>query len=283
MPDDRLFHRRAGHSAKVTALSDLEFRVWWTYVLAADDYGVMRCSPVVVQAANDALASKPARMILKALEALIKIGLLVDFTHQHNRYVCQLDWQDYQRVRHPRGTTEPSPPAAILQKCSRETAALFQQHSGKVSEEFPSRGGSRETANGKRLTANGSEKEPPLDRWFAELHAAYPEKARSAGHLTEHAFTEVFQRDTRDPALVWADLQAALANAKSSEQWAVKKMVPKLEKWLREGLYTQRHDPVVGEDAPGREPWHWKFCPHVPKCGDSRECSELKQAEAAAS
>lgn len=282
MPDDRLFHRRAGHSAKVTSLSDLEFRVWWTYILAADDYGVMRCSPVVVQAANDALASKPARAILAALEALLRIGLLVDFTHQHNRYICQLDWQDYQRVRHPRATTEPSPPPEILRKCSRETAELFQQHSGKVSEEFSSRGGSRETANGKRLTANGLEPDLPLDRWFAELHAAYPQKARSAGPLTEGAFLKVFERDSRDPVLVFTDLKAALENAKSGEQWAVKRMVPKLERWLQEGLYTQRHDPVASEPA-SRTPWHEQHCPHDPKCGTMRECSELKAAAKAAS
>lgn len=119
----------------------------------------------------------------------------------------------------------------------------------------------------------------PFDAWFRELHGAYPEKSRSAGALTEHAFLAVFERDTRDPVLVFTDLKTALDNAKAGEQWAVKGMVPKLEKWLREGLYTQRHEPVESADAPARrDPYHWQNCPHEPKCGTLRECSELKAA-----
>ena len=74
MPADRLFHARLGHSAKVSSLSDLEYRVWTTYVLAADDFGVMRADAVAFQAAHDALSGRPARAIKKCIERLVKGG-----------------------------------------------------------------------------------------------------------------------------------------------------------------------------------------------------------------
>lgn len=148
----------------MTSLSDFEFRVWWTYELAADDYGVMRCSAVAIQAANDALAKRPSRLIEKALQVLIDIGLLVVFLHQQRRYVCQLNWQDFQKVRYPRESHEPCPPPEILRVCSGATQELFRNRSGNVLERDPNSSGRARTreeanANGLRQTANGSARE----------------------------------------------------------------------------------------------------------------------------
>lgn len=173
MPVDRLFHPRAGHSRKVTALTDFQFLTWWTYVLAADDYGVMRRSAVTLQAANDALARRQIKVVDRAFDAVVDIGLVMPFEHQGDWYVCQLDWQDFQRVRYPRDSHLPIPPPEILQKCSRSTRELFQKHSRKVpeilpecsgnsSETFPvlPRAGGREMAN---ANANGKRQIPTAD------------------------------------------------------------------------------------------------------------------------
>ena len=60
MPADRLRHARLGHWAKVSSLTDLEYGVWTTYMLAADDFGVMRTDAVAFRAAHDALSGRPA-------------------------------------------------------------------------------------------------------------------------------------------------------------------------------------------------------------------------------
>lgn len=158
MPQDRLLHPRAGHSRKVNALSDFEFRVWWTYQMAADDFGVMRRDPVVIQAANDSLARRSRAVVNRALDRLVEIGLVTPFEHQDSRYICQLDWQDFQKVRWPRESHQPVPTAAILQQCSGDTRELFRKHFRSTSEVLPEDSRhvhAREEANGLRLTADG--------------------------------------------------------------------------------------------------------------------------------
>lgn len=170
MPLDRFFHPRAGHSAKVCSLTDSEFRVWWTYQMAADDYGVMRLSATTIKAANDAFEDRKPAQIERALKRLIDVGLLVPFEHQRRTYVCQLDWQDFQKIRYPRESHEPTPSADVLARCSEDTAELFARHSRKASEikleriseiletkQTLQRAPAREEAKGLRLTANGSE------------------------------------------------------------------------------------------------------------------------------
>ena len=129
MPADRLFHARLGHSAKVASLSDLEYRVWTTYVLAADDFGVMRADAVAFQAAHDALRERPAVEIAGCIERLAAVGLVATFEHQGARYAYQADWQDFQRVRFPGRTLHPLPASAEV---SARTHHLWSVHPGGV-------------------------------------------------------------------------------------------------------------------------------------------------------
>ena len=129
MPADRLLHARLGHSAKVSSLSDLEYRVWTTYLLGADDFGVMRAEAVAFQAAHDALSRRPAKVIGKCIERLVTAGLVAAFVHQGARYLYQSDWQDFQRVRYPLRTLHPLPAEAEV---SPRTRHLWSVHPGGV-------------------------------------------------------------------------------------------------------------------------------------------------------
>lgn len=137
MPQDRLFHPRLGHSEKITMLTDFEFRVWNSYILTADDFGVMRASAVTLQSTNDALDAKPARIVMRALERLLVVALVQGFEHQGRSYVFQRDWQHYQKIEWPRNTIEPAPAQDILDTLTSEkertTRDLFGRHPGGTS------------------------------------------------------------------------------------------------------------------------------------------------------
>jgi hypothetical protein len=136
MPQDRLRHQRAGHSQKLTALTDFEYRVWDQYQLSADDFGIMRYSPLPIQAGNDALSTRPGKLIQKALDRLLEVGLVKDYEHQGARYICDPVWQYYQKIEYPKQTINPPPPADVLADCHPLTAELFRQCFGRKSAKF---------------------------------------------------------------------------------------------------------------------------------------------------
>lgn len=213
MPADRFIHPRLGHSQKVTALTHLEARVWFQYLLSADDFGVMRLSPLTVQDGNDAIAKEPIEAIQAALQRLIDVGLVQVFEHQQLRYVYQRDWQDWQKVEYPRITFQPKPTKEQLRECSDRTRQLFGKHPGgtngnkktsgksspkvsrgssedspNVPQTFPEgspsnarerAGAKRQTANGFRLMANGSEGEREREPRYTTAEWAHAKEMRS--------------------------------------------------------------------------------------------------------
>jgi hypothetical protein len=276
MPDDRFLHKRAGHSEKVNLLTDLEYRVWTQYLISADDFGVMRASAVTIQADNDHLSNRPAKVIQRCIEALVRPdGLLRTFEHQRRRYVYQHDWQSWQKVAYPRQTNNPKPPADALELCDEPTQRLFAMHPGgagrkrgagsenvpeTVQERSPLTRGhapaKRLTANGERLVANGSEGdagEPPrLDFWARELVNLYDSRGRCGWNLVERPLFEAIEHLCAGGMVAdeaWSWLTNRLEQHKRSHQWRIKGMVPRLDKWLREGVYLQE----LPEDAPVAE------------------------------
>jgi hypothetical protein len=273
MPADRLLHPRLGHSAKVGALTHLEFRVWITYQLASDDYGVMRKSAVTLQAADDALAREKPAVVLNALKRLTACGLIKKFDHQGRTYVFQSDWQNFQRVKHPRDTMQPLPPDEMISACTPATRKLFAQHPsknpkdsendlGNISETLPQDSGivaevvgeplsengslararTRETANGYRPPANGNKgvqgDSPPMDRWLHEVqHELYPSQRVTRDVATMQAFVDAMNGFVSGPWAAWDVFKTNLAGNVQSHEWRHKGMVPRLEKYIRTGQW----------------------------------------------
>lgn len=181
MPDDRMIHRRMLRGDRIAALTDFERGVWLAYQLLADDFGVMRFSAIDLQKAVW-LERKPQKTIQRGFQAVVDTGLISTFQDGGRWQVYQRDWNSWQKVRHPRTTIEPCPPAEELRKCDSATQALFRQHSrcppeflredsGKVSEIVPQDSGfTRAPALAMaKANGNGSDSSEPFDSFEPEL------------------------------------------------------------------------------------------------------------------
>jgi hypothetical protein len=314
MPVDRMLHPRVLDSQKVAEISHLDYRAWSTYVLVADDFGVMPMEPSEIRKMR-VFKKEKERVLVAALEKMFTIGLVRRFEHQGQFYIWSPNWQHHQKIRYPRReeTHYPPPPEVELAALDHDETAstrelfatfhlrvssgfsqqfgdhevmaklgarkgrrggggggpdsgngpgMFSERRGNVAEVLPEHSvprtyahdagpgnGLRLTANGQRLTAgDGLEGAEPLDVWFRELAARYPRQAVTTGHLTENHFFDQIARDGRLPRIVFDEMLDNLANQMAGHQWRVKRMVPKLANWLRDGVWRQRHDATPPTD-----------------------------------
>lgn len=251
MPDDRLLHKSATHSEKVSQLTDFEYRVWTTYLLCADDFGVMRASAAALRAGNDALEHKPVKVLERALKRLVTIELVCAFEHQGKTYIYQSNWQNYQNVRYPRLSVNPIPDQALIDACTDEQRELFAKKSRKVSAESPkerskdaadspspAHAGGREwlTATGKRLTAHGKRQDArEADDGFEAFWAHYPKKK------SRQDAEKAWRKLKPDAALQAVIAEAVEAQARSPD-WLkdAGRFIPYAATWLHGQRWTDR-------------------------------------------
>lgn len=236
MPADRFIHPKLGHSKKVTALTDLEYRVWTQYLLSADDFGVMRCSSIALQADNDALHAKPPRVIQRCLERLIEVGLVAEFDRQGQRFICQLDWHRWQHFNLPRMTNNPAPPTAVLNRCEDGTATLFYSHHPELVNGAPTDDvdappdAPQHTTNTNdtrlTLTTNG------VREGFAEFWKAYPRR------VGKDAAWKAWQKRKPDAALM-DKIRQALDWQRVQDNWLRDggRFIPHPATWLNQARW----------------------------------------------
>lgn len=269
MPSPRTLHPRAGHSEKVTSLTGDEYRAWTQYMQSADDFGVMRQSASPLRADNDFLEALTEKVVERLLQRLIDVGLIRTFEHQGKRYVYQHDWQDWQKIGWPKTTILPKPQGDDLLGCTEATRHLFVFHPGGVkvpklskrtsgvdSDDGLEDSGStsevlqspRAGARAVTLIDNANQKDLPsafaMDAAARELVNLFPAKGRCGWHLVERPLYAVLTADpTVSPEAAWEALKARLDGQKRSEQWLTKGMVPRLDRYLRDGLHLQELAP----------------------------------------
>lgn len=195
-----MLHPRIGDSDKIALLTDAEFRVWVTYVLAADDFGVMPMMASKIQSAHRALSHRPAKQIVKALEQMAAASLLAAFTHQSGSFVWTPSWQFHQKIRFPRveQTHYPAPPeadlAGLTEPETMPTRVLFATFHARVSQEFRDQFGDQDVIRNitdRKRKRSGSiprrsgdvpEKDPKQNRSVSTLaRAGAPETAHANG------------------------------------------------------------------------------------------------------
>jgi hypothetical protein len=79
-----------------------------------------------------------------------------------------------------------------------------------------------------------------MDVWARELVTRYPAQGRCSWNLVERPLFAALTADpSMTPTQAWGFLQGRLEQHAASHQWRVKGMIPRLDKWLREGMYLQ--------------------------------------------
>lgn len=82
---------------------------------------------------------------------------------------------------------------------------------------------------------------PPMDVWARELVNLYPSQGTCAAQLVEPPLFKALTEDSPGltPVAAWEALKQRLESHKRSHQWRVKGMIPRLDRYLRDGAHLQ--------------------------------------------
>lgn len=116
-----------------------------------------------------------------------------------------------------------------------------------------------ELTTGERTTNNANASDDTggfaMDAVARELVNLYPASGRCGWNMVERPLFTVLTADPDvQPAAAWDALKARLEQQKRSEQWLTKRMVPRLDRWLRDGLHLQELQPAADTVTPDAEP-----------------------------
>ncbi len=168
-------------------------------------------SYLTLQDDNAALARYPKASITRALERLVALTLVMPFDHQGRAYVCQLDWQEFQKKKYAKETNRPKPPADVIAQMTPCTQHLLRFHPGKcIIPMFVGHSESDSQNHSKNGSKNPSEiishsretlpltqpqpptqtqpQRPPLDEAWEQFKAAYPPNRAYADFMAQQAF-----------------------------------------------------------------------------------------------
>lgn len=205
MPGQRLIQPGQGHSRKVSALSDFDYRVFEQVKSCSDDFGLMPLTASILKAANLRLRKATEKQLEDALGRMVEAGLLASYEHQGEQYVCAPAWQRGQTIEFPRTTHHPKPQADVIATLEPDTQLLLCLHPG-GSGKYPN----KKTVE-KILAAfaneSGTTLESILKRFSneSEMISGVPNGTPANANATQrnaNASSEESPRETSRPSLV---------------------------------------------------------------------------------
>jgi hypothetical protein len=227
---------------KVARLTHLEYRVFVSSFLLADDYGNFRAAPERIH--GSVLWAHPREGLAKALERLAIVGLLVFYMVADQLYVHIAGWEKHQKVDHP---GKPLCPALTPDsRLSREALARI------LDPLAPDLDQDHDLGSGPLLSLPPKQSDPDQTRADSEPHASVP----LTGHSLRKIFADVRSRFvggfTWQTPAVAGGKDATMAEIINADPAARADVVPTIEllfKLAKEGKAGDKSQEILDDGS----------------------------------